>query len=96
VSFSIKLFAIKGNLVFMKNLYHKVAVASVCTALGFVLGASEEAKTATLNLEPTITFTVIDYLPSGSDGLGNAFHGGAGIVLRGISSETGKSADLAT
>ena len=30
----------------MKNLYHKVAVASVCTALGFALGANKEAKAA--------------------------------------------------
>jgi hypothetical protein len=34
----------------MNNLYHKVAVASICTALGFVLGASEEAKAATFTL----------------------------------------------
>jgi hypothetical protein len=34
MNFPVKLFAIKGNLVFMNNLYHKVAVASVCTALG--------------------------------------------------------------
>ncbi|MEG5094350.1 hypothetical protein, partial [Microcoleus sp. B13-B4] len=40
----------------MKNLYRKVAVASVCTALGFVLGASEEVKAATFTLTPTIQF----------------------------------------
>ncbi|MEG4243006.1 PEP-CTERM sorting domain-containing protein [Microcoleus sp. Pol10_D6] len=40
----------------MKNLYHKVAVASVCTALGFVLGANEEVKAATFTLTPTIQF----------------------------------------
>jgi hypothetical protein len=34
----------------MKNLYRQVAVASVCTALGFVLGGSEEAKAATFSL----------------------------------------------
>ena len=45
----------------MSRLYHKVAVASVCTALGFVLGASPEAKAATFTLEPTITFGVIDW-----------------------------------
>jgi hypothetical protein len=55
------LFTIKGNLVFMNNLYHKVAVASVCTALGFALGANTEAKAATLSLEPTITFSVLDF-----------------------------------
>jgi hypothetical protein len=42
----------------MKNLYHKVAVASVCTALGFVLGASEEVKAATFTLTPTIQFGI--------------------------------------
>jgi hypothetical protein len=73
------LFTIKGNLVFMNNLYHKVAVASVCTALGFALGANKEAKAATLSLEPTITFSVLDFDgslavyggPSLFDGLGD-------------------------
>jgi hypothetical protein len=60
VSFPVKSFTIKGNLVFMNNLYHKVAVASVCTALGFALGASEKAYSATFTLAPTINFTVID------------------------------------
>jgi hypothetical protein len=54
------LFTIKGNLVFMKNLYHKIAVASVYTALGFALGADKEVKAATFNLAPTIRFEVID------------------------------------
>jgi hypothetical protein len=58
VSFLIKLFSIKGNLVFMKNLYRKVAVASVCTALGFAMGASEEVKAATITVPPTIQFGV--------------------------------------
>ena len=44
----------------MNNLYHKVAVASVCTALGFALGASEEAYSATFTLAPTINFQVIE------------------------------------
>lgn len=44
----------------MNNLYRKVAVASVCTALGFALGANKEAKAATLSLPPTINFEVID------------------------------------
>jgi hypothetical protein len=43
----------KGNLVIMNNLYRKVAVASACTALGFVLGANEEAKAATFTLPST-------------------------------------------
>jgi len=40
------------------DLLYKVAVASVCTALGFVLGASEEVKAATITLAPTIQFGV--------------------------------------
>jgi hypothetical protein len=44
----------------MNNLYHKIAVASVCTALGFALGANKEASAATFTLAPTINFQVID------------------------------------
>jgi hypothetical protein len=62
------LFTIKGNLVFMNNLYHKVAVASICTALGFALGASKEAKAATFTLARTSSFVVVD---SNRDGLGD-------------------------
>ena len=36
----------------MNNLYHKVAVASVCTVLGFAVGASSEAKAATFTFVP--------------------------------------------
>jgi hypothetical protein len=52
------LFAIKGNLVFMNNLYHKFAVASVGIALGFTLGADKEAKAATFTFVPTYEFSV--------------------------------------
>jgi hypothetical protein len=52
------LFIIKGNLVFMNNFYHKIAVASVGIALGFALGANKEVKAATL--APTINFEVLD------------------------------------
>ena len=49
----------------MNNVYRKVAVAYVCTALAFVLGASKEVKAATITLTPTIKFgvntTVIRY-----------------------------------
>jgi len=45
----------------MKNLYYQVAVASVGIALGFALGANTEAKAATFSLEPTITFSVLDF-----------------------------------
>jgi hypothetical protein len=58
----------------MNNVYRKVAVASVCTALGFVLGASPEAKAATFNLAPTITFGVADndsFSGGINDGLGD-------------------------
>ncbi|MEG4281388.1 PEP-CTERM sorting domain-containing protein [Microcoleus sp. MON1_C1] len=47
----------------MKNHYRKVAniaVASVGTAVGFILGVSEAVKAATFSLEPAITFKVID------------------------------------
>jgi hypothetical protein len=47
------LFATKGNLVVMNKLYHKIAVASTCTALSFTLLANKEAKAATFNLTPT-------------------------------------------
>src|SRR4028118_1979955 len=65
MSFRARLFTIKGNLVFMNNLYYKVAVASVCTALGFALGANKEAKAATITLEPAINFEVLDYSNDG-------------------------------
>jgi hypothetical protein len=71
------LFRIKGNLVFMKNLYHKVAVASVCTALGLALVANEEAKAATLSLPSTINFGVLDV----NDGGNNSFDGIGDEVL---------------
>ena len=60
----------------MNNLYHKVAVASVCTALGFVLGANEEVKAATFTLAPTFTSVVRD------GGSGAIYDGrGDGIVF---------------
>jgi hypothetical protein len=52
----------------MYNLYRKVAVASVCTALGFALGANKEAKAATFTLARTSSFVVVD---SNGDGLGD-------------------------
>jgi hypothetical protein len=96
------LFAIKGNLVFMNNLYHKVAVASVCTALGFVLGASEKAKAATFSLPPTITFEVSDledqYFfggPSRFDGLGDeVFPGNFDVVARFSDRESAEFAEF--
>jgi len=52
----------------MYNLYQKVAVASVCTTLGFALGANKEAKAATFTLARTSSFTVVD---SNRDGAGD-------------------------
>jgi hypothetical protein len=75
MSFSVKLFTLKRNLVFMNNLYHKLAVASIYTALGFAIGASEEAKAATFNssFPYSLTFQVVDGGSFGSfDGLGDA------------------------
>ncbi len=40
----------------MNNLYHKVAVVSVCTTLSFTLGANQEAKAATFTLTATPFF----------------------------------------
>jgi len=64
----------------MKNLYHKVAVASVCTALGFVLGANKEVKAATITLRPTTSFLVYDTVDLNGrylnpDGIGDAAYG---------------------
>jgi hypothetical protein len=56
----------------MSNLYHKVTVASVCTALGFFLEASLEAKAASFTFAPAITFEVID------GGLGDYTYDGRG------------------
>jgi hypothetical protein len=58
MGFPIKLFTIKGKLVVMNSLYHKIAVVSVCTALGFTLGANKEVKAATFTLTPTIQFGI--------------------------------------
>jgi len=77
----------------MNNLYRKVAVASVCTALGFVLGGSEEAKAATFTLPPTIGFEVIDYTWDGNsfDGRGDVVFIVGAIITNGTE---GESADL--
>ncbi|HEY9893686.1 MAG TPA: PEP-CTERM sorting domain-containing protein [Candidatus Sericytochromatia bacterium] len=61
----------------MKNLYHKVAVTSVCTTLGFVLGASPEVKAASFTFQPAITFEVID---DGRDDISN-FDGLGDVVF---------------
>jgi hypothetical protein len=68
MSFFVKLFTTKGNLVIMNNFYHKVAVTSICTALRFTLVTNKEAKAATFNLTGT-SFSVSregSYVTSGS------------------------------
>ena len=57
----------------MNNLYHKVAFASVCTALSFALVANKEAKAAVFTLTPTTTFVVGDR--NDGDGLGDYVSG---------------------
>jgi len=76
----------------MNNLYHKVAVASVCTALGFALGASPEAKAATFTLAPTITFQVND---NNFDGLGDRVHSGNfDFIVRGTFAEAAEFSEI--
>ena len=53
----------------MKNLYYKVALASLCPALSFVSGANKQAKAATFTLPSTITSEVLD--TSSIDGPGD-------------------------
>jgi hypothetical protein len=72
MGFSVKFFTIKGNLVFMNHLYQKVAFASVCTALGFVLVPNKEAKAAVFTLTSTTSFFVGD---KDQDGLGDYLYG---------------------
>jgi len=95
MGFSIKLFTIKGYLVFMNNISYKVAVVSACTALGLFLGANKAASAATFTLSPTITFMVDDYdnnLGSSFDGRGDIAFTGFGIAGR---SETFERASFA-
>jgi len=81
----------------MKNLYHKVAVASVCTALGFALVANEEAKAATITSAPAITFGVLDVNDGGNsfDGIGDeVLPAELSIVLRGTEGEAAQFAEF--
>ena len=76
----------------MNNLYHKVAVASVCTALGFSLGASKEAKAASFTLVPTITFQVND---NNSDGRGDRVQSGNfDFIVRGNFAEAAEFGEI--
>ena len=77
MGFLIKLFTIRGDLVFMNNIYYKVAVVSACTSLGLFLGANKAASAATFTLPPTITFTVAD----DDDNLGATFDGRGDVAF---------------
>jgi hypothetical protein len=56
----------------MNNLYHKLAIASLCTALSFALGENKEAKAATITLRNPHSFFVFD---NNNDGLGDGAYG---------------------
>lgn len=64
------MFTIKGKLVFMNNLYHKLALVGVCTALSFTLVTNKEAKAATITLVGN-GYSAVDY---NRDGLGDDSH----------------------
>jgi hypothetical protein len=49
--FSIKLFTIQGDLSFMNNFSHKLAVVSVCATLSLILGGNKEAKAINFTIE---------------------------------------------
>jgi hypothetical protein len=82
----------------MNNFYHKIAAALVCTALSFVLEANEEAKAASFNLAPAITFEVIDGgvgFEDSFDGRGDQiFPGNFSIALKGITGDAGQFAEF--
>ena len=70
----------------MNNLYHKIAVVSVCTTLGFALGANKEVKAATFTLRLTssadsdgISFSIRDSNPQ--DGLGDFIDKGDFFII---------------
>jgi hypothetical protein len=42
----------------MNNLYRKVAITSVCTALNFSAGVNKEAKAATFSFQPISAYTI--------------------------------------
>jgi hypothetical protein len=81
----------------MSNIYHKVVVASVCTALSFGLGSPKKAYSATFSLAPTITFEVIDGGIFGDtyDGLGDlVFPGNFDVVGKGTLGEAAEFAEF--
>jgi hypothetical protein len=69
----------------MNTLYHKVAVASVCTALSFALVANKEAKAAAFTLQPSTAYTLGD--TNGQDGVADTIFGGASLPVGIINGE---------
>jgi hypothetical protein len=65
----------------MNKLYPKVAIISVCTILGFTLGASPQAKAATFTLAPTITFEVADREVNYTSGINVSKYDGLGDTI---------------
>ena len=63
----------------MNNLYHKLAFASVCTALGLALVANKEAKAAVFTLTPTPSYSVGD--TKEQDGLGDYIFGSVSLPV---------------
>jgi hypothetical protein len=62
----------------MSSLYHKIVVASVCTALSFTLQANQEAKAATLDftlISPGFVVNEIFLPPPPYDGNGEVIEG---------------------
>jgi hypothetical protein len=72
----------------MNNLYNKVAITSICTALTFTLVTNKEAKAATITLRPTNYFYVVDI---NNDGLGDGAYGNMSLIPVGRSSTFGLS-----
>ncbi len=69
----------------MKNLYLKVAFASVCTALSFGLVANKEAKAAVFTFAPTTAYTLGD--TNGQDGVADTIFGGVSLPVGVINGE---------
>jgi hypothetical protein len=69
----------------MNTLYHKVAVASVCTALSFALVTNKEAKAASFTLQPSTAYTLGD--TNAQDGVADTIFGGASLPVGIINGE---------
>jgi hypothetical protein len=79
----------------MKNHYRKVAniaVVSVGTAVGFILGVTEAVKAATFTLAPAITFKVIDLNLNGQGDI--VLPGNFDVVAKGTVAETAAVAEF--